>query len=75
MNHKKMIATIAIAATLCLAGTVAQAFDANQYPDLKGMWKRVVGPNEKDDRKNPVSDDWLWSFPTNAPLGKGSGSK
>jgi hypothetical protein len=28
---------------------------------------RSVGPNETDDRKNPVSDDWLWSFPTNAP--------
>ncbi|HEY0549071.1 MAG TPA: hypothetical protein VGF13_05680, partial [Verrucomicrobiae bacterium] len=28
---------------------------------------RSVGPNEVDDRKNPSSDDWLWSFPTNAP--------
>jgi hypothetical protein len=28
---------------------------------------RGVGPNETDDRKKPQSDDWLWSFPTNAP--------
>jgi hypothetical protein len=28
---------------------------------------RSVGPNEVDDRKNPSSDDWLWSFPTNKP--------
>src|ERR1041385_3415533 len=28
---------------------------------------RSVGPNQRDDRKNPTSDDWLWSFPTNAP--------
>jgi len=28
---------------------------------------RSVGPNGTDDRKKAVSDDWLWSFPTNAP--------
>jgi hypothetical protein len=28
---------------------------------------RGVGPNEIDDRKNKISDDWLWAFPTNAP--------
>jgi hypothetical protein len=27
---------------------------------------RSFGPNEVDDRKNRASDDWLWSFPTNA---------
>src|SRR6185436_9926645 len=27
---------------------------------------RSVGPNEIDDRKKSFSDDWLWSFPTNA---------
>jgi Tfp pilus assembly protein FimT len=26
---------------------------------------RSVGPNGIDDRKFPISDDWLWSFPTN----------
>ena len=31
---------------------------------------RSFGPNEVDDRKNPASDDWLWSFPTNAPAAK-----
>jgi hypothetical protein len=28
---------------------------------------RSVGPNEKDDRKNKSSDDWLWAHSTNAP--------
>jgi len=28
---------------------------------------RSVGPNQMDDRNKPASDDWLWSFPTNAP--------
>jgi hypothetical protein len=27
---------------------------------------RGVGPNQIDDRKKPASDDWVWSFPTNA---------
>ena len=31
---------------------------------------RSVGPNQTNDRGKPVSDDWLWSFPTNAPPGK-----
>ena len=31
---------------------------------------RGVGPNGTDDRKNPASDDWLWSYPTNAPSAK-----
>lgn len=31
---------------------------------------RGFGPNERDDRKNPSSDDWLWKFPTNSPAGK-----
>jgi len=31
---------------------------------------RSVGPNETDDRNKPVSDDWLWTFPTNAPPAK-----
>jgi len=28
---------------------------------------RSVGPNQTNDRNKPGSDDWLWSFPTNAP--------
>jgi hypothetical protein len=28
---------------------------------------RGVGPNGTDDRKNPTSDDWLWTYPTNTP--------
>jgi hypothetical protein len=31
---------------------------------------RSVGPNETDDRNKPVSDDWLWTFPTNASPAK-----
>ena len=29
---------------------------------------RSVGPNQTNDRAQPVSDDWLWSFPTNATV-------
>jgi ABC-type transport system involved in multi-copper enzyme maturation permease subunit len=28
---------------------------------------RGVGPNGVDDRKNQVSDDWLWTYATNTP--------
>jgi ABC-type transport system involved in multi-copper enzyme maturation permease subunit len=38
-----------------------------QRTDDRHYILRSVGPNEVDDRKNPSSDDWLWSFPTNAP--------
>ena len=31
---------------------------------------RGVGPNGIDDRKNKCSDDWLWTYPTNASGGK-----
>jgi hypothetical protein len=31
---------------------------------------RGVGPNGIDDRKNPTSDDWLWTYPTNSPSSK-----
>jgi hypothetical protein len=31
---------------------------------------RGVGPNGIDDRKNPGSDDWLWTYPTNSPSAK-----
>jgi hypothetical protein len=30
-----------------------------------GFILRGVGPNGIDDRKSPVSDDWLWTYPTN----------
>jgi hypothetical protein len=32
------------------------------------LWS--VGPNETDDHHKPGSDDWIWSFPTNAPSAK-----
>jgi ABC-type Na+ efflux pump permease subunit len=38
-----------------------------QRTDDRHYILRSVGPNAVDDRKNPSSDDWLWSFPTNAP--------
>ena len=46
MNHKNTIATLALAAALSLPAFVAQAFEDDQYPNLKGQWTRVVGPNE-----------------------------
>jgi len=39
-----------------------------ENPGGLGFVLRSVGPNQTDDRSKPVSDDWLWSFPTNAPV-------
>jgi hypothetical protein len=36
----------------------------------RGFILRGVGPNGTDDRKSPSSDDWLWTYPTNAPSRK-----
>ena len=41
-----------------------------QYLGATNLILRGVGPNGMDDRKNPASDDWLWSYPTNAPDAK-----
>jgi hypothetical protein len=46
MNHGSTIATAVLAAALCMATAGAQAFEDSQYPNLKGQWTRVVGPNE-----------------------------
>ena len=46
MDHGSTIATAALAAALCMATAGAQAFEDSQYPNLKGQWTRVVGPNE-----------------------------
>ena len=31
---------------------------------------RGVGPNGLDDRKNKLSDDWLWTYSTNTPAAR-----
>ena len=46
MNHKNTVATMALTATLCLTGAVAQAFEDSQYPNLKGQWSRVTTSND-----------------------------
>lgn len=46
MKRKNTIAALAVSAALCLTGTAAKAFEDSQYPNLKGQWLRVVGPNE-----------------------------
>src|SRR5438105_1566876 len=46
MDHGSTIATAVLAAALCMATAGAQAFENSQYPNLKGQWTRVVGPNE-----------------------------
>jgi hypothetical protein len=38
-----------------------------QPPSNGSFILRGVGPNGIDDRKNNPSDDWLWTYPTNAP--------
>src|SRR5438552_16548441 len=46
MHHGSTIASIVLAAALYAASVGAQAFEDSQYPNLKGQWSRVVGPNE-----------------------------
>src|SRR3954467_8174216 len=46
MIHKTTIAIVALAAALCMTASGVQAFEDSQYPNLKGQWTRVVGPNE-----------------------------
>ena len=41
-----------------------------QPPGEASFILRGVGPNGTDDRKKPVSDDWLWTYSTNAPSAK-----
>ena len=46
MHNKKTIAMIALTAALYTGSAGAQGFDDSKYPNLKGMWNRVVTPNE-----------------------------
>jgi len=41
-----------------------------QPPGAGSLILRGVGPNGVDDRKNSASDDWLWTYSTNAPSAK-----
>ena len=51
MLNRSSIAIIALA-TLCLAGTSAQAFDESKYPDWSGQWRRgEPGPPRYDPSK------------------------
>jgi hypothetical protein len=45
MLDRSSIATIALALALSMAQSAARAADESRYPDLKGQWVRVGGPN------------------------------
>jgi hypothetical protein len=45
MLYRASIAAVALAAALLTPHSVAQALDESKYPDLKGQWVRVGGPN------------------------------
>jgi hypothetical protein len=45
MPYRSPIGAIAFAAALLMAHCAAQAVEASKYPDLKGQWVRVGGPN------------------------------
>ena len=53
MLYRASIAAVALAAALLTPHSAAQALDESKYPDLKGQWVRVGGPN--------------WIQPTSAP--------
>jgi hypothetical protein len=43
MAYRGWIATMTLAAGLCVLAAGAQAFDESKYPDWKGRWQRPVG--------------------------------
>jgi hypothetical protein len=50
MLRRNLIAPLAAAAMLCIAGTAARAHDESKYPDWSGQW-RVTGGNKWDPTK------------------------
>ena len=42
MNFRNSIASIALAAALCVTLTDVRAQDVSKYPNWKGPWSRVV---------------------------------
>jgi len=44
MLYRSAIATMTLAAALCMAVASARAFDETKYPDWRGKWDRVAAP-------------------------------
>ena len=55
MFYHGSIASIALAAVLCIAAAGARAHDPSKYPDWAGQW-RVTGGNKWD--PTPCSSRW-----------------
>jgi len=49
MHHASTIATMALAAALCMPMAGARAFEDSKYPDLRGQWTRAVAPGTVDE--------------------------
>jgi hypothetical protein len=49
MHHGNTIATVVLAAALCTAAAVTQAFEDSKYPNLQGQWIRAVVPGAVDE--------------------------
>jgi len=63
MNFRNSIASIALAAALCVTLTDVWAQDVSKYPNWKGQWSRVIVPG--------VSDGLNPSFDQTKPWGRG----
>src|SRR5882672_7393275 len=51
---RSSLSSFALAATLCMALSSAQAFDESKYPNWKGQWVRIGGGGQWDPSKPPV---------------------
>jgi hypothetical protein len=45
MHYRSTISVVASLAALLMTVAGAAAFDESKYPDLKGKWDRVAGPD------------------------------
>ena len=68
MNFRNSIASIALAAALCVTLTDLWAQDVAKYPDWKGQWSRVVRAGVNDTLNPGFDDDKPFGLGQEAPL-------
>jgi hypothetical protein len=64
MLHRSSLASIALAAALCLTAAGARAFEDAKYPEWKGQWIRLPGAANQA----TWDPDKPWGLPQQAPL-------
>jgi hypothetical protein len=74
MAYRSWIATMTLAAGLCLSTAGAQAFDESKYPDWKGQWNRPNAPRwVQPGDKAPLTAEYQAIFDWNVEDQKAGG--